>query len=278
MRRCDCPSRAPLPEPVGSAGPIKTRSTSLLSTGLIPAMPWLPALGQQARRNVEGMSGTMWWLVVVQPRRSVLLQYQDARPLLFIVSGPSGAGKGTALRVLRECGVVRVPTYTTRHRRPDEQDGLDYRFIPDDAFFNRVKSGEIFEYTRTYSDSFYGSPHDLLSAAISQPIASEMDPLGFSRVRARTVRRTVGIFVATASEETLRSRISIRGQAAELQQRLAVRAEQMAWSLTYDYVVFNDGDVKDFQRRIANIVEVELLRTRGAIQVLDLRAEVDPTL
>ena len=74
----------------------------------------------------------------------------DARPVLFVISGPSGAGKGTALGWMVESGLVRrVATYTTRAPRPGERDGVEYQFVDEKTFFELHRKGVIFEYTRT---------------------------------------------------------------------------------------------------------------------------------
>ena len=80
----------------------------------------------------------------------------NARPPLFIVSGPSGAGKGTALDWMVRSGLVRrVPTYTTRPPRLTERDGVEYNFVTDEAFAKLREEGQLIEYTRTYADSYY---------------------------------------------------------------------------------------------------------------------------
>jgi len=101
----------------------------------------------------------------------------NARPPLFIISGPSGAGKGTALDWMVLSGLVRrVPTYTTRAARPTERDGIEYNFVSDEAFTKLREEGQLIEYTRTYSDSYYGSPRELLDSRDPTPLAAELEP------------------------------------------------------------------------------------------------------
>src|SRR5690242_3310132 len=140
----------------------------------------------------------------------------DARPLLFVVSGPSGSGKGTAVRWLdTHAGLRRIPTYTTRAARAAEVDGVDYHFVDDERFHWLHERGTIFEYTRTYRDSLYGSPATLLDSSDRDPYVVELDPAGFVRTRAASGRRVVGIFITTVSESELRRRIEQRGQGRE---------------------------------------------------------------
>ncbi len=202
----------------------------------------------------------------------------DARPLLFVISGPSGAGKGTALQyATRALSLRRVPTYTTRPRRSGEVDGVDYEYVDDKTFFRLYEAGTIFEYTRTYAQSYYGSPAVLLRDEISEALAVELDPNGFVRVRAASARRVVGIFVTTSSEDELRSRLAARAQDRDISQRLSVRTDQLVWAWIYDYVIFNE-DQEQFRADLKAVVEAELLRTSGARRMLSLRRELDPTL
>src|SRR3981081_1839001 len=114
---------------------------------------------------------------------------QDARPLLFVLSGPSGGGKGTALAELTAAGYVRVPTYTTRIPRPGEQHGVHYQFVDDEEFMKRVAAGDIVEYTGTVSDSLYGAPRELFETEREDPLLAELDVKGFARLRSLSRRR-----------------------------------------------------------------------------------------
>lgn len=202
----------------------------------------------------------------------------DARPLLIVISGPSGAGKGTALEhATRTLPLRRIPTYTTRPMRSGERNGIDYEYVDEKKFFQLHEADVIFEYTRTYSRSYYGSPSALLHDDIQDPLIVELDPNGFVRVRAASARRVVGIFVTTSSESELRARLAARAQDSDIHQRIKIRTDQMVWAWIYDYVVFNE-DREKFLDDLTAIIESELLRTSGAKRMLDLRREMDLTL
>jgi len=211
-------------------------------------------------------------------REDRFVSHIDARPVLFVISGPSGSGKGTAMRWLTgNADLYRVTTYTTRPPRETEVSGLDYHFVGDDEFHRLHEQGSIFEYTRTYSDSLYGSPTLLLDSTDPRPFVVELDPAGFVRTRAASTRRVVGIFITTVSEDELRQRIQERGQGGELVQRLRIRVDQLTWAWSYDYVLLND-DLDTFHADLETVVRSELLRTSGARRLLKLRKEIDPTL
>ena len=202
----------------------------------------------------------------------------DARPLLIVISGPSGAGKGTALEhMTRTLPLRRIPTYTTRPMRAGERNGVDYEYVDEKRFHQLHESGDIFEYTRTYSQSYYGSPSALLRDDIPEPLVVELDPNGFVRLRAASARRVVGVFVTTPTESELRSRLVARAQDTDIGQRLKIRTDQMVWAWIYDYVLFNE-DRAAFLAGLTSVIESELLRTSGARRLLDLRREMDLTL
>lgn len=202
----------------------------------------------------------------------------DARPLLMVISGPSGAGKGTALdHAVRVLPLRRIPTYTTRPMRSGEKNGIDYEYVDVEKFRQLHEAGTIFEYTRTYSRGYYGSPSALLRDDIQDPLIVELDPNGFVRVRAASARRVVGIFVTTSSESELRARLAARSTDPDIGQRLKIRTDQMVWAWIYDYVVFNE-DREQFLNGLTAIITSELLRTSGARRLLDLRQEMDLTL
>jgi len=197
----------------------------------------------------------------------------DARPPLFIISGPSGAGKGTALDWMVRSGLVRrVPTYTTRAPRPTERDGIEYNFVTDEDFAKLREEGQLIEYTRTYADSYYGSPRELLYSEERTPLAAELEPTGYVKVRAMSARRVIGIFVTTRTEKELRSRLAERGQTRDADNRLRVRSLQQTWAWVYDYILVNQ-DRDEFLAELSTVVNSELIRSRGQQYIAELQQE-----
>jgi len=154
---------------------------------------------------------------------------------------------------------------------------VDYNFVDEETFFSLYKNGEIFEYTRTYSDSYYGSPRALLETDDSAALVVELDPLGFTRVRATSKRRVIGIFVTIASEDELRSRIASRSHIPDTSQRLRIRTSQQTWAWVYDYVLVND-ERTEFLSDLATVAKSEIIKSKGAQYLAATQHQYDPTL
>jgi guanylate kinase len=180
---------------------------------------------------------------------------------VFVITGPSGVGKGTLIRALRE----RVPeldlavSATTRDPRPGEQDGVDYHFLSDDEFERRVQAGEFVEHAR-YSGRRYGTLRSELDqrAGGGRPVVLEIELQGARQVR-REMPEAVQVFIAPPSEEALRMRLIGRGTDSpdQVQARLQTASEELKAQTEFPHVVVND-------RLEAAVAALELL-VRAAI-------------
>lgn len=180
--------------------------------------------------------------------------------LLFILTGPSGAGKNTVMTHIRKVfpRVGKAVTYTTRLPRPHEVDGVDYRFVALDDFFAKVETGEILEYEQVYNDYYYGSPAEIFE---SGPVKiMEMDWKGH-----RTYRETYGdvsivsIFLVPPSLAEVKRRILGRSRVDNLNSRLINALEQLEHAGEYDYVLINKNK-KETLVSVESIVKAELIR------------------
>jgi guanylate kinase len=163
---------------------------------------------------------------------------------LFIISGPSGAGKGTLVKEL----LRRVPdmwvsvSATTRVPRPGEKDGIDYFFLTNAEFEVRVRHGEFLEHA-----SVHGNRYGTLRAPVERrldrgmDVVLEIDPQGAEQVR-KQIDRSRLIFVKAPTTEDLRKRIRQRGAETEeqLRTRLKTAEGELAVEGMYDCVVIND--------------------------------------
>ncbi|MFY9235186.1 MAG: hypothetical protein WAO58_12095 [Fimbriimonadaceae bacterium] len=191
------------------------------------------------------------------------------RGLLFVISGPSGAGKGTLLERLSQgdLGLSRVRTYTTRPPRTNETEA-DYAFISREEFFGHVESGEIWEHTRTYGDHYYGSPVRLLQDEGGSHLLTEVEVKGMLRLREFSARRVVSIFVLPPSIEELGARIEKRHAEVNSQARIDKALDQIGYASAYDYILLNK-DMEEFLARAETIARAELLRSLGIPVLLE---------
>ena len=180
---------------------------------------------------------------------------------VFVITGPSGVGKGTLIRTL----VEQIPelglsvSATTRPPRPGEQEGVDYHFLSDDEFDARVRAGEFVEHAR-YSGRRYGTLRSELERRIRAgvPVVLEIEVQGARQVR-EALPDAVQIFIAPPSEEALRTRLIGRGTDAPeaVERRLQTAREELAARDEFHHVVVNDR-LEDAVAQLADIVRREL--------------------
>ena len=163
---------------------------------------------------------------------------------VFVITGPSGVGKGTLIRTLRE----RLPelalsvSATTRAPRPGEEDGREYHFLDDAEFERLVQAGEFVEHAR-YSGRRYGTLRSELQRHLDagNPVVLEIEVQGARQVR-ETLPDAVQVFIAPPSEEALRTRLVGRGTDSpdDVELRLRTAAEELAAHDEFDHEVVND--------------------------------------
>ena len=165
-------------------------------------------------------------------------------PRVFVITGPSGVGKGTLIRLLRE----RMPelelsvSATTRRPRPGETQGVDYWFLTDDEFEQRVVAGDFVEHAE-YSGRRYGTLRSELERRSGEghPVLLEIEVQGARQIR-RTMPEAMQIFVAPPDAEVLRSRLVGRGtdDPEEVDARLRTARAELAAQDEFAEVVVND--------------------------------------
>ena len=189
----------------------------------------------------------------------------------FVLSGPSGSGKGTVLKeVLRKSDrIVYSVSATSRSPRAGEVDGINYYFKSREEFETLIKADAFIEYTETYGN-YYGTLKSEVEKAIvnGKNVILEIDPVGARNVRAH-YPDAVLMFLVAPDLEVLSSRLSGRGSesAETFKIRHDAALSEMENATLYDYVVVNDF-VERAADDILAIIRAENLRTKNSIEIL----------
>ncbi len=163
---------------------------------------------------------------------------------VFVITGPSGVGKGTLIRAL----LHRIPdlelsvSATTRQPRPGEQTGVDYHFLTPEQFEERVRAGEFLEHA-AYSGNRYGTLRSELERRLRDgaPIVLEIEVQGARQVR-QAMPDAVAVFIAPPSREALRARLMGRGtdSTEQVEARLRTADEELQARPEFAHAVIND--------------------------------------
>jgi guanylate kinase len=171
-----------------------------------------------------------------------------------VVTGPSGVGKGTLIKRLRE----RLPfelsiSATTRKPRPGEEDGRDYHFLTLDEFEHRLARGEFLEHA-VYAGNMYGTLKSEVDRArgAGKDLVLEIEVQGARQVR-EALPEATQVFIAPPSDEALRERLERRSTdaPAEIERRLTRAREELAARDEFAKVITND----DLDRAVDELVE-----------------------
>ena len=183
-------------------------------------------------------------------------------PIVIVLSGPSGVGKDLLLSSLRASGgnYHFTITATTRAKRADEQDGVDYHFVSAADFEAMIADDALLEWANVYGN-YYGVPKSQVADALSrgQDVILKIDVQGAATVR-KVALDALFIFLAPPSADELERRLRGRGteDAAALQRRIAQAHQEMRRAADFDYTVIHETDGTDKAvREIEDIIRAE---------------------
>ncbi|NPV29778.1 MAG: guanylate kinase [Firmicutes bacterium] len=180
----------------------------------------------------------------------------SAKPLLIIISGPSGSGKGTLCNRLRQAlpDLMYSVSVTTRPSRPGEIHGVDYFFITEADFLKQLQAGEFLEWAEVYGN-YYGTPRRPVETWLREgkDVLLELDIQGAQQVR-KIFPQALLIFITPPSLEELGVRITKRGTDTEetIRKRLKFAPAEIQAAKDYNYVVVNDRE----ERALAELLSI----------------------
>ena len=204
-----------------------------------------------------------------------------AQGLLLIVSAPSGAGKTSLVAALlkRDPRLMVAVSHTTRTRRPQEKNGVNYHFVDADRFRKMAENGEFLEHAEVFGNH-YGTSVEAVDRprAEGRDVVLEIDFQGAIQVRQR-YPEAVSLFILPPSQNALETRLEARGQDDEavIRERLAKARWEMSHYAEYDYLIVNDAfeTALDDMRSIVRAERLRLRPQRDRLQTLlhDLLSE-----
>ena len=164
---------------------------------------------------------------------------------VFVITGPSGVGKGTLIRRLRDrvSGLELSVSATTRAPREGERDGVDYHFLSPGEFNERAEAGDFLEHA-TFSGNRYGTLRSEIERTLDAgcSVVLEIEVQGARQVRAAMGDEAVLIFIAPPDPTALRERLSGRGtdSAEAIERRLETAKQELEASQEFKHVVVNE--------------------------------------
>jgi len=184
----------------------------------------------------------------------------DQKGILFVLSGFSGAGKGTIMKSFFEQyeGFVLSISATSREPRENEQHGVHYFSVTREQFEERIRTGNLIEYTE-YQGNYYGTPRDFVVENLEKglDVFLEIEVEGAENIR-KQYPDAVTIFVSTPTPQELQKRLRGRGTNTEeqIRGRLKRAVEEAKIIDNYDYLLIND-DLDECVRALYEITQTE---------------------
>ncbi|KND62695.1 guanylate kinase [Candidatus Phytoplasma phoenicium] len=200
--------------------------------------------------------------------------------LMVVISGPSGVGKGQIKKALfkrKGHNFVYSVSMTTRPPRPEERNGVDYFFVDESYFKQKIKENYFLEYNY-FINYYYGTTYRTVTEQLEKgkEIFLEIDVQGSLQVKKHKIRKDgVFIFVAPPSKECLYKRLKNRNTESEavIQERMKKAEEELLLAHKYDYIVVND-EVENAVDKILAIVVAEHSKIKNSISSYFLISEI----
>ncbi|HIU78607.1 MAG TPA: guanylate kinase [Candidatus Avilachnospira avicola] len=192
--------------------------------------------------------------------------------MLAVISGFSGAGKGTLMkRLLNEYDNYSLSiSATTRDPRPGERDGVDYFFVTKERFQEMIQNDELLEYAK-YVDNYYGTPKAYVESEMEKgrDVILEIEIQGALKIKAK-FPETVLIFITTPSAEELKKRLMHRGTESDevIMKRLERASLEAVGVEAYDYILVND-DLDKTVKHLNYLIQDQHMRVSQQLEFLE---------
>lgn len=189
-----------------------------------------------------------------------------SKGILFILSGPSGSGKTTLAKhvVEKRNDIEFAISYTTRLKRDNETDGIDYRFVSIVEFKKMINNGDFAEWAEVYGN-MYGTPITEIKSSLNSQvdILLDIDVQGAKQIKEK-FNNSVHIFLVPPNMKILKKRLNNRQTEDDinLNKRLDTALKEISHVDNYDFIIINQ-DVKESIAKLESIIEAVRLRTKN---------------
>lgn len=191
--------------------------------------------------------------------------------ILVVISGFSGAGKGTIMKeLIKRYDYHLSISATTRKPRTGETDGIDYYFHTRDEFQEMIKKGELIEWAE-YVGNYYGTPKKYVEEQLDagKDVLLEIEMQGGMLVKEKFPEALL-IFVSPPSAEILKERLTGRGTESpeEIEKRLLRAVEEVKYMKDYDYIIVND-DLEEAIGKVKDLIEYDHYKSCNSTQLIE---------
>jgi guanylate kinase len=187
---------------------------------------------------------------------------------MIVISGPSGVGKDSVLRAMKnnsELPIHHVVTVNTRAPRPDEKEGVDYFFVSREKFENMIDNKELIEYSHVYDD-YKGVPKSQIQDALDsgKDVVLRLDVQGAEKIK-KIYPQAISIFLLPSTQDDWYKRLGGRrlGNEKDLDKRIATVKDELVKAREFDYLVVNEQNkLTQTVQMIEAIITAEHLRAK----------------
>jgi len=193
---------------------------------------------------------------------------------LFVISAPSGAGKSTIIKALKERieGLGYSISHTSRKPRGNEKDGIEYHFLKKEIFRGMIDAGAFVEWAQVYDD-LYGTSFSSLDEQTTSglDVLLDLDSQGAKNIK-KHFKNSVLIYVLPPSLDILEKRLMARGTDAEtvIKMRMKKTSSEIKQCVWYDYIIINDDLEKAIKEAQAIIMSVRCRTDQQALIVKEM--------
>ena len=189
----------------------------------------------------------------------------------FILSSPSGAGKTSIARniISKDKNIQLSVSYTTRKKRKNESDGLDYEYISKNSFEEKIKKNYFLEWAIVF-ENYYGTSRKKVQKVIAEgkDILFDIDWQGAQQLSNNKSFDLVKIFILPPSNNSLENRLNARAQDTqiEVKKRMSQANDEISHYMEYDYIIINN-DLEVASNEVLNILNAERLKRKRLINL-----------